>query len=150
MFEEYIGRRLKPRYKYIGLKYARKHGYPELISSSSYGICFKDGYNNVGERNYLVFRVFFDSKPVYINGKRVPGKAVKTVTEVVLFGEGYSSQEMEAAERITREYLELALELTETREKQKRLDRALDDIRNRYGKGSIVRAGIGEFRADRR
>ena len=54
---------------------------------------------------------------------------------------------MEAAERITREYLELALELTETREKQKRLDRALDDIRNRYGKGSIVRAGIGKFGA---
>ena len=32
---------------------------------------------------------------------------------------------MEAAERITREYLELALELTETREKQKREQRRI-------------------------
>jgi DNA polymerase-4 len=47
-------------------------------------------------------------------------------------------------------YEQMTLIGNETREKQKRLDRALDDIRNRYGKGSIVRAGIGEFRADRR
>ncbi len=47
-------------------------------------------------------------------------------------------------------YEQMILIGNETREKQKRLDRALDDIRNRYGKGSIVRAGIGEFRADRR
>ena len=47
-------------------------------------------------------------------------------------------------------YEQMTLIGNETREKQKRLDRALDDIRNRYGKGSIVRAGIGKFGADRR
>ena len=46
-------------------------------------------------------------------------------------------------------YEQVSLFGNENREKQKRLDRALDDIRNRYGKGSIVRAGIGDFRAGR-
>ena len=56
-----------------------------------------------------------------------------------------------SASEIDREgYEQMTLIGNENREKQKRLDRALDDIRNRYGKGSIVRAGIGEFRADRR
>ncbi|MCR5655510.1 MAG: DNA polymerase IV [Lachnospiraceae bacterium] len=36
------------------------------------------------------------------------------------------------------------------REKQKRLDRALDEIRNRYGNDSVVRAGVGAFRAERK
>lgn len=111
MFEEYIGRRLKARYKYIGLKFARIHKYPELISPSSYGICFKDGYNEKGEREFLVFRVFFDSKPVYgTNGKHIPGRSLKTIKEIVLFGEGYTDSEMAEAERITGEYLELAVE----------------------------------------
>ncbi len=46
-------------------------------------------------------------------------------------------------------YEQMLLIGNEKREKQKRLDRALDDIRNRYGKGSVVRAGIGNFRAGR-
>ena len=46
-------------------------------------------------------------------------------------------------------YEQMTLMGNEKREKQKRLDRALDAIRNRYGKGTVVRAGIGEFRADR-
>ncbi len=36
------------------------------------------------------------------------------------------------------------------REKQKNLDKALDKIRNKYGNDSVMRAGIGVFRADRR
>ena len=110
MFEEYIGRCLKSRYKYIGLKYAREHGYPELISPSSYGICFKDECNDSGNREYLVFRVFFDSKPCYKNGRHVPGRAIKTVTEVVLFGEGYTDLEMEYALAVTNHYLEIAID----------------------------------------
>ncbi len=38
MFDEYIGKHLTRRHKAIGLKYARKHGYPELIGPHSYGI----------------------------------------------------------------------------------------------------------------
>ena len=38
----------------------------------------------------------------------------------------------------------------EEREKQKNLDKALDKIRNKYGNDSVMRAGIGVFRADRR
>ena len=54
-----------------------------------------------------------------------------------------------AASEIDRDdYEQVSLFGNENREKQKKLDRALDDIRNRYGKGSIVRAGIGAFRAD--
>ena len=110
MFDEYIGRRLKNRHKYIGLKYARDHGFPELISPSSYGICFADR-NNEGKREFLVFRVFYDSKPVYGNNSRlIHGRSVKTVTEIVLFGEGYSEEEMKKAEEIARGYLELAVE----------------------------------------
>ncbi len=110
MFDEYIGKQLKPRYKYIGLKYARTHRFPELISASSYGICFKDEDNEKGEREYLVFRVLFDSKPVYVGKRHVPGRAIKTITEIELFGKGYSSEEMEEAEKITRGYLEFAVE----------------------------------------
>ncbi len=110
MFEEYIGRRLKPRYKYIGLKFARKHGYPELISTSSYGICFKDRNNDRGDREFLVFRIYFESMPVYANGRHVPGRAIKTIKAIVLFGEGYSAGEMEEAERISGQYLKLAVE----------------------------------------
>ena len=109
MFEEYIGRRLKPRYKYIGLKYAKNHGFPELISPSSYGICFKDEHSQ-GERKFLVFRVFFDSRPVYEGMKHVPGRAVKTITEIVMFGEGYGNSEMEEAKKIAGGYLKLAVE----------------------------------------
>lgn len=36
------------------------------------------------------------------------------------------------------------------REKQKNLDKALDKIRSKYGNDSVMRAGIGVFRADRR
>ena len=38
----------------------------------------------------------------------------------------------------------------EEREKQKNLDKALDKIRDKYGNNSVMRAGIGVFRADRR
>ena len=110
MFEEYIGKHLKNRHTAIGLKYAKIHGFTELISPVSYGICFKNRLNSGGEQEYLVFRVFFDSKPVYFNGKHVPGRSIKTIKEVVLFGEGYSSAELEEAEKITREYLKLAIE----------------------------------------
>lgn len=108
-FDEYIGRRLKPRYKYIGLKYAKGHGFPELISPSSYGICFKD-QDKDGRREFLVFRVYFDSEPVYVNGRHVHGRAVKTIKEIVLFGEGYTAQEMKTAKGISKGYLELAVE----------------------------------------
>lgn len=40
MFEEYVGKHLKNRHKYIGLKYAKEHGFPELISSSAYGYVY--------------------------------------------------------------------------------------------------------------
>ena len=111
MFEEYIGRRLKNRHKAIGLKYANSHGFPELISKSSYGICFKDEDGADGTREFLVFRIYFDSRPVYINGRLVPGRPEKTITEIELFGEGYTDEEMMTAERIAMGYLELAVEI---------------------------------------
>ena len=110
MFEEYIGSRLKNRHKAIGLKYAKEHGLPELISKSSYGICFKDKNGSDGERQYLVFRVYYDSRPVYINGKIILGRPEKTITEIELFGEGYDDSEFKEAERIARGYLKLTVE----------------------------------------
>ena len=113
MFEEYVGKHLKNRHKYIGLKYAKEHGFPELISSSAYGICFKDEYKVVKdheERAFLVFRIYYDSKPVYVDKRLVPGRSVKIITDVELFGEGISDTEMKEAERIARRYLELAVE----------------------------------------
>lgn len=38
----------------------------------------------------------------------------------------------------------------EEKEKQKNLDKALDKIRSKYGNDSVMRAGIGVFRSDRR
>lgn len=38
----------------------------------------------------------------------------------------------------------------EAKEKQRNLDKALDKIRSKYGNNSVMRAGIGVFRADRR
>ena len=38
----------------------------------------------------------------------------------------------------------------EEKEKQKNLDKALDKIRSKYGNSSVMRAGIGVFRGDRR
>ena len=38
----------------------------------------------------------------------------------------------------------------EEKEKQKNLDKALDQIRNKYGNDSVMRAGVGVFRGDRR
>ena len=38
----------------------------------------------------------------------------------------------------------------EEKEKQKNLDKALDQIRSKYGNDSVMRAGIGAFRSDRR
>ena len=38
----------------------------------------------------------------------------------------------------------------EEKEKQKNLDKALDKIRSKYGNDSVMRAGIGAFRSDRR
>ena len=104
MSEEYVGKQLIQRHKYIGLKFAREHHYPELISKKCYGICFKQEGDS-----FLVFRVFFDSIPLYdMKGKNIPGRTIKTITEVVLFGERYSQEEMEEAEKISRKYLELA------------------------------------------
>lgn len=81
----------------------------ELISPISYGICFKD-HEKDGKREFIVFRIYFDSEAVYVNGRHVPGRAVKTIKEIVLFGEGYTNHEMEEAEKISREYLNLAVE----------------------------------------
>ena len=39
---------------------------------------------------------------------------------------------------------------SEDREKQKKLDQALDSIRERYGNDSVLRAGVGVFRPNRR
>lgn len=47
------------------------------------------------------------------------------------------------------DYEQLSLFESETTEKNKKLDRALDEIRNRYGVHSISRAGIGTFRENR-
>ena len=107
MFEEYIGKRLSWRHKAIGLQYWREHRYPEILSSTCYGILFK----NEDEHNFLVFRVFFDSKPLYDKrGRNVPGRNIKTITEAYLFGEGCTEEEMKEAERIARGYLERAVE----------------------------------------
>ena len=38
----------------------------------------------------------------------------------------------------------------EEKERQKNLDKALDKIRSRYGNNSVMRAGVGVFRAERR
>lgn len=62
------------------------------------------------ERSFLVFRIYYDSTPVYEGKKLVPGRPVKTITEIELFGEGYTEAELEQAERIARGYLELAVE----------------------------------------
>ncbi len=96
MFEEYIGKHLSIRHKAIGLKYAEKHGFPELISKSTYGILFKnDG------KNFLVFRVFFEGKALYDRkGKHMPGRTEKTITDVSFFGEGYTQEEYDEAEKI--------------------------------------------------
>ena len=64
-------------------------------------------------------------------------------------GEPVRLVSVSASEIDTEGYEQMSLIGNDDREKQKRLDRALDDIRNRYGKGSIVRAGIGAFRVDR-
>ena len=76
MFDEYIGRHLKNRHKAIGLKYARKHGYPELISKVSYGICFKDRYNSKGER--------------------LTPKSISTIVKQRLIDAGYNSDRLTA------------------------------------------------------
>lgn len=113
MFDEYIGKHLKNRHKAIGLKYAKQHGFPELISSSSYGICFIDenrGSNVCESRTFLVFRIYYNSISVYKGNRIVPGKSVKTISEIVLFGKGYTDAEMKEAERIARGYLEMAVE----------------------------------------
>ena len=47
-------------------------------------------------------------------------------------------------------YRQMSLFGEEDKEKQKSLDKALDKIRNKYGNDSVMRAGIGVFRADRR
>ncbi len=106
MFEEYIGKCLTQRHKAIGLKYAREHGFPELLSPNSYGILFKDE-----GKDYLVFRVIFESRPLYDNRNRpVPGRNIKTIKEIYLFGEGYTEEEMQRAELIARSYLERTVE----------------------------------------
>ena len=98
VFEKYKGRHLSNRHKAIGLKYACEHGFPELISPRSYGICFKDEGSG-DNRRFLVFRVFYESKPVYNGIELVPGRSIKTITEIELFGEGYDNAEMEEAEK---------------------------------------------------
>ncbi len=47
-------------------------------------------------------------------------------------------------------YRQMSLFGEEDKEKQKSLDKALDKIRNKYGNDSVMRAGIGVFRGDRR
>lgn len=47
-------------------------------------------------------------------------------------------------------YRQMSLFGEEDKEKQKSLDKALDKIRNKYGNDSVMRAGVGVFRADRR
>ena len=156
MFDEYIGKHLTQRHKYEGLKYARKHGYPELIGTNSYGILFKQK-----DDDYLVFRVHFDSMPLYDGrGRLIPGRTIKTITEIDLFGNGYTHKEMARAEQIARGYLERVVEeqmnktgenkmtnaeLTEIRESlsltKSELAKKLDVspmILGRYEKGSLV------------
>ena len=47
-------------------------------------------------------------------------------------------------------YRQMSLFGEEEKEKQKSLDKALDKIRNKYGNDSVMRAGVGVFRGDRR
>ena len=47
-------------------------------------------------------------------------------------------------------YRQMSLFGEEEKEKQKSLDKALDKIRNKYGNDSVMRAGVGLFRGDRR
>lgn len=106
MFEEYIRKHLTQRHKAIGLKCARKHGYPELIGLHSYGIVFSDSENDT-----LIFRIRFESRPLYDDkGRPVPGRNIKTITGIELEGEGYTDFERAEANRIAREYLKLAVE----------------------------------------
>jgi len=105
MFEEYIGKHLTQRHKYEGLKYARKHGFPELLSRSTYGILFKDE-----EDSQLVFRIWFESQPVYDRkGNYVPGRSVKTITQVDLIADGCTQEEIDNAQAIAKGYLELVV-----------------------------------------
>ena len=84
VFREYIGQQLLQRHKAIGLRYAREHRFPELIGPRSYGIIFKD--NDEGQ---LVFRLSYDSKPLYDNrGRNIPGRSIKTITDAYLIGTG--------------------------------------------------------------
>ena len=105
-FREYIGKHLTQRHKAIGLKYAREHGYPELIGPHSYGILFRDV-----DDGQLIFRVHFDSKPLYDQrGRNIPGRSIKTITDAYVIGTGECIGKYEEAERIGRKYLELAVE----------------------------------------
>ena len=45
-------------------------------------------------------------------------------------------------------FQQMSLFSEEEKEKQKKLDKALDSIRNKYGNNSVMRAGIGVFRND--
>ena len=109
MFEKYIGKHLTQRHKAIGLKYARKHDYPELIGPHSYGIVFSDS-----ETDTLIFRIRFESRPLYDEkGRPVPGRNIKTITGIELDGEGYTDFEKAEAKRIAKEYLKLAVEEAE-------------------------------------
>ena len=106
VFREYIGKQLLQRHKAIGLRYAREHRFPELIGPRSYGIIFKD--NDEGQ---LVFRLSYDSKPLYDNmGRNVPGRSIKTITDAYRIGTGGYSKGLAEAERISRKYLEMAVE----------------------------------------
>ena len=106
VFREYIGKQLLQRHKAIGLRYAREHRFPELIGPRSYGIIFKD--NDEGQ---LVFRLSYDSKPLYDNrGRNIPGRSIKTITDAYLIGTGDYSKGLAEAERISRRYLEMAVE----------------------------------------
>ena len=56
-----------------------------------------------------------------------------------------------AASDIDRDgFQQMSLFGEEEKEKQKKLDKALDQIRSKYGNNSVMRAGIGVFRGDRR
>ena len=114
IFKDFIGKHLVQRHKAIGLKYAREHGYPEIIGPHSYGILFRDDDNG-----QLLFQVHFDSRPLYDQrGHNVPGRSIKTITDAYVIGTGnYEAMnagkhagEYEEAERIGRRYLELVVE----------------------------------------
>lgn len=106
VFGDYIGKHLVQQHKAIGLKYAREHGYPELIGPHSYGILFRD--DDMGQ---LIFRVHFDSKPLYdTRGRNVPGRNIKTITDAYIIGTGECEEKNEEAERIGKKYLEMTVE----------------------------------------